>query len=87
MSRKDVEKGIEIQARIHAKKEQKVEKGMKVLEEKLEDIAEAQDAGFELVDVVLVFHLGIGECGHTAGAPVDGIVPFVDESPVEQFNE
>lgn len=53
MSKKDFLKGIEIQAKIHAKKEQKVEKGMKVLEEKLDDLAEEQDAGFELVDVVL----------------------------------
>ena len=53
MSKKDFLKGIEAQAKIQAKREQKVEKGMQVLEEKLEDIAEEQDAGFELVDVVL----------------------------------
>ena len=53
MSKKDFLKGIEAQAKIQAKREQKVEKGMQVLEEKLEDIAEGQDAGFELVDVVL----------------------------------
>ena len=53
MSKKDFVKGIELQAKIHAKKEQKVEKGMKALGEKLDELAEEQDAGFELVDVVL----------------------------------
>ena len=53
MSKKDFFNGIELQAKIQAKKEQRVEKGMKILGEKLDELAEEQDAGFELVGVVL----------------------------------
>ena len=41
----------------------------------------------QLVDVVLVLYLCIRQCGHTAGAPVDGEVSLVDESPVEEIDE
>ena len=41
----------------------------------------------ELVDVVFVLDLGIGEGGHTSGTPVDGVACLIDESAVEQLDE
>ena len=41
----------------------------------------------ELVDVVPVLHLGVGQGGHAAGAPVNGEVGLVDQAAVEQVHE
>ena len=41
----------------------------------------------EFVYVVLVFHFCICESGHTTRTPVDRVIAFVDEAPVEEIYE
>ena len=53
MSKKDFFEGLKAQAKINAKKDQKVEEGLKTIEDKIEGLSEDQDEAFDILDEVL----------------------------------
>lgn len=53
MSKKDFFEGLKAQAKINAKKDQKIEDGLKTVEDKIEGLSEDQDEAFDILDEVL----------------------------------
>ena len=53
MSKKDFFEGLKAQAKINAKKDQKIEEGLKTVEDKIERLSEDQDEAFDILDEVL----------------------------------
>ena len=53
MSKKDFFEGLKAQAKINAKKDQKIEEGLKAIEDKIEGLSEDQEDAFDVLNEVL----------------------------------